>query len=116
MASPQPDWFLRQWLDSLHITQAEFERLTGWDKRKVSFLVTGKQPYKRDELNEAARALHLDPFELLLHPEDAFALRRMRESAIRIAAETRQPWHGTQGGEGLGSDWTSDPDHPRKAG
>lgn len=86
------DWYLRHWLDALQTTQADLERETGWDKRKTSHLVTGKQPYKRDTVNEAARALHIEPFELLMHPDDAYALRRLRETALKIAAETRQPF------------------------
>lgn len=94
MASPDHDWYLAQWLVSLQMKQADLERTTGWDKRKASHLVNGKQPYKRDTVNEAARALHIEPFELLMHPDDAFALRRMRDGAIRIAAEKTTPWRG----------------------
>jgi hypothetical protein len=86
------DWFLRQWLDALQTTQAMLERETGWDKRKTSHLINGKQPYKRDTVNEAAAALHIQPFELLMHPDDAFALRRLRDTALSIAAETRSPF------------------------
>lgn len=94
VASVHNDWFLRQWMESLHTSQAELERRTGWDKRKASHLVNCKQPYKRDTLNEAAMALHLEPFELLMHPDDAHALRRLRASALQIAAEKQSPWHG----------------------
>lgn len=90
--APKNDWYLRQWIDTLHKTQADLERLTGWDKRKASHLLNGKQPYKRDTVNEAAAALEIAPFELLMHPEEAFALRRMHEGAIKIAAENRTPF------------------------
>lgn len=91
-SSPANDWFLRQWVETLRTTQAELERRTGWDKRKASHLMNGKQPYKRDTVNEAALALSIEPFELLMHPEDAFALRRLRENALRIASEARNPF------------------------
>jgi len=94
MASPAHDWYLSRWLDATGLKQAGLERLTGWDKRKASFLVNGRQPYRRQEVNEAAAALNIEPFELLMHPEDAFALRRLRTDAIRIAAEKRTIWHG----------------------
>ena len=90
------DWFLRQWLENTDTSQAQLGRLTGWDKRKTSFLVNNKQPYGRQDVNEVAGALHIEPFELLMHPEDAYALRRMRDGAIRIAAETRTPWQGIE--------------------
>lgn len=86
------DWYLRHWLETLHTSQADLERMTGWDKRKASFLVSGKQPYKRETVNQAATALNIEPFELLMHPDDAFALRRLRDSALRIAAENRIPF------------------------
>ncbi|HKT85612.1 MAG TPA: helix-turn-helix transcriptional regulator [Novosphingobium sp.] len=92
MASAAHDWYLRQWVETLHTSQAELERRTGWDKRKASHLMNGKQPYKRDTVNEAATALNIEPFELLMHPQDAFALRRLRENAIRIAAESHSPF------------------------
>lgn len=85
---PSHDWFLRQWTQTLSTTQAELERRTGWTKRKASYLMTGKQPYKREDVNEASRALNIEPFELLMHPQDAFALRRLRENAIRIASDS----------------------------
>ncbi|MBT0667054.1 helix-turn-helix transcriptional regulator [Novosphingobium profundi] len=90
--TPTHDWFLRQWIETLQTTQAELERRTGWDKRKVSYLINGKQPYKRDTVNEAAFALNIEPFELLMHPEDAFALRRLRENAMRIASQSHSPY------------------------
>lgn len=91
-SAPSNDWFLRQWVETLHTTQAELERRTGWDKRKASHLMNGKQPYKRDTVNEAAKALSVEPFELLMHPDDAFALRRLRENAIRIASDSHSPF------------------------
>jgi hypothetical protein len=101
-AAPFHDWYLAEWLETLRIKQADLARLTDWDKRKTSFLVSGKQPYKRDDINEAAFALNVQPFELLMPPEQAMALRRLRDSAITIAAESRSSyqaeeddvWHG----------------------
>jgi hypothetical protein len=40
--------------------------------------VKGKQRYNRDILNDVAKALNIYPFELLMHPSDAMAQRRMR--------------------------------------
>lgn len=90
------DWFLADWLKSLSVSQADLVRLTDYPKAKVSDLVTGKQRYNRDVLNDIALALNLQPHELLLHPDDAMALRR-----FKIAAETivRVPFGGTAGDE-----------------
>lgn len=92
MADPSPDWFLEAWLSATATTQAALCRRTGWDKRKASFLVNGRQEYRRTEINEAALALNVEPFELLMHPDDAMALRRMRRDALHIAAEKNTPW------------------------
>ena len=92
------DWYLSQWLQSLTVTQAELVRRTGYPKAKVSDLVTGKQRYNRDVLNDISTALHLLPHELLMHPDDANALRRMREEAVRIVSiATDQGRTGTEG-------------------
>lgn len=88
MADPSPDWFLAQWLSATRTTQAALGRRTGWDKRKTSFLVTGRQEYRRQEVNEAAAALNLEPWELLMHPADAMEVRQVRAS-IRLAADRR---------------------------
>lgn len=103
------DWHLRQWMRATGTSQAALMERTGWDKRKASFLVNGQQPYKRDVINEAAAALNIAPFELLMHPDDAFAIRRLRESAISIAADSRRsfgPMPANVGGDfsGTGTD------------
>lgn len=88
------DWYLAEWMAVLQLRQARLSERTGWDKRKTSELVTGKQPYKRDTLNEAALALNIAPYELLMHPDDAMALRRLRDTALRIAAEPTREYRG----------------------
>ncbi|WP_288016475.1 CI repressor [Microcystis phage Mae-JY04] len=91
-ATPYHDWYLAEWLETLRLKQADLARLTDWDKRKVSHLVSGKQPYRRDEVNEAAFALNIQPFELLMPPERAMALRQLYASSLTIAAETQSPY------------------------
>lgn len=89
MNAPSFDWYFREWLSALHLKQARIVELTGWSKGKVSKLYNGEASYTREIVNELARAIHVRPFELLLHPEDAMAIRRLRESAVTIAAEER---------------------------
>jgi transcriptional regulator with XRE-family HTH domain len=81
------DWYLAQWMDTLHVTQADLCRATGFPKAKMSELVNGVSRYNRDVVNTLAKALHIRPHELLMHPDDANAIKRLRESAIRIAAD-----------------------------
>ena len=91
MALPEHDWFLPQWLASTGTSQASLSRLTGWDRRKTSFLVTGRQEYRRQEVNEAAAALNCAPFELLMHPSDAMAMRQVRR-AIALVADRQEDY------------------------
>lgn len=85
---PQFDWFLSAWLDSKVMSQADLCRATGFPKAKVSELVNGVSRYNRDVVNTIAGALHIHPYELLMHPDDANALKRLRDTAVVIAAES----------------------------
>lgn len=87
MATPRHDWYLSDWLKTLGKRQVDIERDLEWNKARVSLMARGKQPYDRESVNELSEYLHLRPYELLMHPEDAMALRRLRESALQIAAE-----------------------------
>ena len=88
------DWYLKEWLEATVTSQAELGRRTDYPKAKVSDLVTGKQRYNRDILNDIANALNLYPYELLMHPDDAMAQRRM---ATAIEQFVRIPHGGTAG-------------------
>lgn len=94
---PRHDWYLRAWMDATKMRQSDIMKATGYVKAKMSDLATGKQRFNRDILNEVAAALNIRPYELLMHPDEAMAIRRVRESAIRIAAETPpEPPEGTE--------------------
>jgi transcriptional regulator with XRE-family HTH domain len=88
------DWYLKEWLAATTTSQAELVRRTDYPKAKVSDLVTGKQRYNRDILNDIAAALNIHPFELLLHPSDAMAQRRIRKLAEQMV---HIPQSGTVG-------------------
>ena len=84
-----PDWYLREWLDVTGFTQAKLQRATGWSKGTAFNIFHGRTSYYRQILNEVAAALGVEPHELLMHPRDAMAIRNIRESVARIAAEAR---------------------------
>lgn len=73
-------WYIKEWLASTHTSQAELGRRTDYPKAKVSDLVTGKQRYNEDIINDVAKALNVYPYELLMHPEDAMRNRRLAEA------------------------------------
>ena len=82
-----PDWFLQEWMATLKISQADIARETGWGKSKISELFSGKRFYLRQHVNELSRALKIQPFELLMHPDDAMAIRRLRDAALTIVSD-----------------------------
>ena len=87
MAAPAHDWYLKEWLQTLHKKQADIVRDLDWNKSRVSLMLHGKQQYDRDSVNELAIYLNLHPYELLMHPNDAMALRRLRADLLRVAHE-----------------------------
>jgi len=87
MNTPFHDWYLKEWLATLRKKQADIARDLDWNKARVSLMIRGEQQYNRDAINELAAYLNIRPHELLMHPDDAMALRRLREDAVKIAAE-----------------------------
>lgn len=85
----QINWFLKEWMDTLDVNQAEMIRRTGWSKASASQLYNNKQDYSPKVVNEAADALNVAPYELLMKPETAMALRRLRADAFRVVEDGR---------------------------
>ncbi|WP_272798875.1 hypothetical protein [Sphingobium sp. AntQ-1] len=84
MAEPRHDWYFKQWLEHLRVIQADLVKALDWNKSKASLMFNDKQRYHRDDVNEVAAYLKIEPFELLLPPERAMALRQYRASAEQI--------------------------------
>lgn len=90
MASPGHDWFLKEWLKATGKKQADIVRDLDWNKAKVSLMIRGLQAYTREEVNELAAYLNIRPHELLMHPDDAHAIRRLKAEMIRLAHEAEE--------------------------
>lgn len=88
MAANRHDWYLREWLDTLGCSVTQLRERTDWTHRIASQPVNRKLRWNRDHLSQAATALHLDPWELLMHPADAMEIRSFRKS-VALAAERR---------------------------
>ena len=86
----QINWYLREWMDHLGVNQAEMVRRTDWSKASASQLYNNKQDYSPKVVNEAAIALNVAPYELLMKPETAMALRRLRQDALRVVEDAKQ--------------------------
>ena len=85
MAAPLHDWYLKEWLKTLGKKQADIVRDLDWNKARVSLMLRGDQQYNRDAINELVIYLNIKPYELLMHPQDAMALRRLQKTAVEIA-------------------------------
>lgn len=85
------NWYLQEWLEHFGKRQASLVNELGWDKSRANFVYHGKQPYRRDVVNEVAEWLGIEPFELLMPPEEALAIRSFRAAARTIAASAGSP-------------------------
>jgi transcriptional regulator with XRE-family HTH domain len=87
------NWYLREWMEACGFSgrgaQTRMMELTGWSKATMSQLYNATQDYSPKVLNEAARALNVERYELLMHPSDAMRLRKLNRAAqdfIELAA------------------------------
>jgi transcriptional regulator with XRE-family HTH domain len=78
-------------------TQAAMMKLTGWSKATMSQLYTGRQDFSPRLLKEAAAALEIEPYQLLMAPETAMALLRLRQDALLVVADSEPLATGTSG-------------------
>ena len=68
------------------IRQTELVVKLNWPKSKASKITNGEQRYTQDILEDLATLMGLRPFELLLHPREAKALRAIRDATEHLAA------------------------------
>jgi hypothetical protein len=90
-------WFLREWMDSLHVDQATMMREAGWSKTTASLLYNCQQDYNPNLVKAASHALKIREFELLLPPGEAFHIRRLRQAVeeehqLRAVSEKQIPF------------------------
>lgn len=94
-----PRWFLVEWMAACGLSgrgaQAKMMERTGWSKATMSQLFNGTQDYSPAIIEAAATALGVEPFELLLPPDRAMALRDFKRAARVIASDPIQTEDGT---------------------
>jgi transcriptional regulator with XRE-family HTH domain len=78
-------WYLAEWAQELGKKQADAQRELGWSKASASNLWNGRQRYTQDLVDAAAAWLNIEPFELLMPPNRASALREIQSYAVTIA-------------------------------
>jgi len=90
------NWFLVDWMSHRGKRQADAFREIGIERPRMHKLYSGKQDFTRADIVMMAAWLQIEPYELLIHPTEAEALRRLRETAYQIAAEDRaRDWRAT---------------------
>ncbi len=87
--APSPEllshrWYLPEWAKLKKKRQADAQRELGWPKSSASERWNGKQRYTQDLVDEVARWLKIEPYELLMSPAEAQALKRLRQTAQEI--------------------------------
>jgi hypothetical protein len=85
-------WHLAEWMDTLGVDQVDMIEKAGWSKTTASLLYNCRQDISSKLVGEAANALNIDIFELFMRPTDAMALRRLRDNALKIAADNTAIW------------------------
>lgn len=68
--------------------QVDLVKELDWLRARASKVWNGKLPYKRETVNELAAWLGLEPYELLLPPERALAIRNFYQSAENVVQAT----------------------------
>ncbi len=83
-------WYLAEHAELQGKTQADAERALGWPRGKVSALWNCKQRYNQEAVDEVAAWLKLEPYELLMSPDEAHAIKQLRTAARAIANSQHQ--------------------------
>ena len=100
-------WYLVEWMDACGLSgrgaQARMSELTGWSKATMSQLFNSTQDYSPKVVTEAARALNVEVYELFMPPARAMHMRRMRETALNIAAEDQAEYSTLEQGAQIGA-------------
>ena len=86
MSDEPPDWRLRAWMTHFDKKRSTLQSELGWEGKRAHDIWHGKQPYKRQDVNQVAQWLGIEVFELFLEPKHAIALRSLRDTA-RIIVE-----------------------------
>lgn len=82
-------WHVQEWMELYKKRQVDLINELGWSKAKASDVMSGQQ-YTQSLIDQLAPWLNAKPFELLMAPQEAMAIRAMRKAAVEIAADNSQ--------------------------
>lgn len=85
MAAPEyGDWYLREWFASLGKIQRDLVTQLDYPPATANALWHGVQRYRRDHIQQISQFLNIRPYELLMHPDEAMALRRLKSAIAEV--------------------------------
>ena len=92
MAVPDmPDWYLREWFATMGLKQRDLVTKLDYQPAAAHALWHSVQRYRRDHIADISALLNIQPYELLMPPEEAMALRRLRSVIAEAAAPLPKP-------------------------
>lgn len=87
MAAPErPLWYLQEWFATQGLRQRALITKLDWLPAKANKVWHGIQIAKLDEVAEIADLLNITPSELLMPPDEAMALRRLRRAVAEVTS------------------------------
>lgn len=91
--SQEQGWYLQEWFAVGGLKQAHLVTQLGYGKNTAFRLWHGLQPFGRDNVLEISQLLNITPAELLMPPEEAMAIRRLRSAlaALPVSDRPSQP-------------------------
>lgn len=95
MTEKKPDavevWYLREWFATVGLKQHDLVKRLDYQPNAAFRLWHGLQPARADHIADIAGLLQIEPWELLMHPEEAMKLRRMRATIAEAAGQKGPP-------------------------
>ena len=87
MAAPEtPLWYLQEWFAVAGKKQRDLVTGLDWLPAKANKVWHGVQEPKSSEIHEIAAFINIDAHELLMPPEEAMKLRRLKSVLNEVAA------------------------------
>lgn len=78
------DWYLQEWFAALGLIQRDLVTKLDYPTATANALWHGVQRYRRDHIQEVSALLNIRPYELLMPPEEAFAMRRLKAAIAEV--------------------------------
>lgn len=86
MAAPAGhDWYLKEWFATVGLKQRDLITKLDYQPAAAHRLWHSLQPYRRDHVAEISALLNIQPWELLMPPEEAMALRQLKKAIAGVS-------------------------------